>query len=209
VLERDYSHPSVVGWCPFNETQRDQNPEVVRIVYCATRQFDATRPVVDTSGYVHVETDLFDVHDYDQDPDTFAARYAPLAEGGAASVRFPEHSAPYAGQPYWVSEYGGIWWNPGQTDSESWGYGERPAGEQEFLSRYKALTETLLNHPRMCAFCHTQLCDIEQEVNGLYTYDRRAKFEPRLIRDVNARPAAVEHQRTGPYYPGGSWSHDR
>jgi len=195
VLQRDHSHPAVVGWCPFNETQRDQNPEVVRIVYRTTKQLDSTRPVVDTSGYVHVQTDLFDVHDYDQDLDTFAARYAPLAEGGPVFVRFPEYSAPYAGQPYWVSEYGGIWWNPGQTDHESWGYGDRPASQDEFLARYRALTETLLAHPGMCAFCYTQLYDIEQEVNGLYTYDRHAKFDPGLIRDINMQSAAIERQR--------------
>jgi beta-galactosidase/beta-glucuronidase len=194
VLERDYSHPAVVGWCPFNETQRDQNPEVVRIVYRATKQFDVARPVIDTSGYVHVETDLFDVHDYDQNPETFAARYAPF--------RFPEHSAPYAEQPYWVSEYGGIWWNPGQTDSESWGYGDRPANEQEFMARYEALTETLLQHPCMCGFCYTQLYDIEQEVNGLYTYERSAKFDSGTIGDINMRPAAIEHRGTGPQHTG-------
>jgi beta-galactosidase/beta-glucuronidase len=196
VLERDHSHPSVVGWCPFNETQRDQNREIVRTVYRVTKQLDPTRPVVDTSGYVHVETDLFDVHDYDQDPEAFAARYAPLAEGGAAFVRFPDQSAPYAGQPYWVSEYGGIWWNPGQTNDSAWGYGERPGSREEFLSRYEALTEALLAHPKMCAFCYTQLYDIEQEVNGLYTYDRHAKFDAELIREINAGPAAVERQKS-------------
>jgi beta-galactosidase/beta-glucuronidase len=192
VVARDASHPSVVGWCPFNETQRDQRTEVLRAVYRATKQLDPTRPVIDTSGYVHVETDLFDVHDYDQHPESFAARYAPRAEGGPASVRFPEHSAPYEGQPYWVSEYGGIWWNPGQRDEAGWGYGERPRSEAEFLARYRALTETLLNHPRMCGFCYTQLYDIEQEVNGLYTYDRRPKFDPALIRAINVQPAAIE-----------------
>jgi len=197
VMERDYSHPSVVGWCPFNETQSDQNPEVLRTVYRISKKLDPTRPAMDTSGYVHVETDMFDVHDYDQNPGTFAARYAPLSKGGPAFVRFPEHSAPYAGQPYWVSEYGGIWWNPGQTDEVSWGYGERPRSEEEFLARYRALTETLLNHPRMCGFCYTQLYDIEQEVNGLYTYDRRAKFDLAVIRRINTQPAAIERQGAG------------
>jgi beta-galactosidase/beta-glucuronidase len=192
VVARDASHPSVAGWCPFNETQRDQRGEILCAVYRATKALDPTRPVIDTSGYVHVETDLFDVHDYDQNPESFAARYAPLAQDGPAFVRFPEHSAPYQGQPYWVSEYGGIWWNPGQTDEVAWGYGERPRSESEFLARYRALTETLLNHPRMCAFCYTQLTDIEQEVNGLYTYDRRPKFAPAVIRAINTQPAAVE-----------------
>ncbi len=195
VLDRDYNHPSIVGWCPFNETPRNQNPELLRRVYRVTKAIDHTRPVIDTSGYVHVETDLYDVHDYDQNPETFAERYRPLAEGGEARRNSPEHDAPYMGQPYWVSEYGGIWWNPGQQDDKGWGYGGvsgRPKSEAEFLERYRKLTEILLNHPRMCAFCYTQLYDIEQEVNGLYYYNREAKFDPEKIREINSQKAAIE-----------------
>jgi len=195
VLDRDYNHPSIVGWCPFNETPRNQNPELLRRVYRVTKAIDHTRPVIDTSGYVHVETDLYDVHDYDQNPETFAERYRPLAEGGEARRNSPEHDALYMGQPYWVSEYGGIWWNPGQQDDKGWGYGGvggRPKNEAEFLERYRKLTKILLKHPRMCAFCYTQLYDIEQEVNGLYYYNREAKFDPERIREINSQKAALE-----------------
>jgi hypothetical protein len=186
-----------VGWCPLNETQRDQDPAVVRGIYLATKAADPTRPVIDTSGYQHVETDIYDVHNYQQDPETFAAAFAPLAQGGEPFINRPDLDAPYAGQPYFVSEYGGIWWNPGQLDEEGWGYGgvdARPRSEEQFLARYRALTEPLLKHPRMCAFCYTQLYDIEQEVNGLYTYDRRPKFDPQLIHEINTQKAAVEEQ---------------
>ena len=195
AVERDYSHPSLVGWCPFNETQRDQDPAILRAVYRLTKAADPTRPIIDTSGYQHVETDVYDVHDYTQDPAAFAARYAPFAGGGEPYRNRPDLDAPYTGQPYFVSEYGGIWWNPGQRDETAWGYGGvegRPRSEAEFLARYRALTETLLEHPRVCAFCYTQLYDIEQEVNGLYTYHRQCKFEPRLIAEINTRPAAIE-----------------
>ena len=192
-IERDYSHPCIVGWCPFNETKVNQNPEVLRSVYRLTKLYDPTRPVIDTSGYVHVETDIYDVHDYDQNPETFAARYQPLAEGGEARRNHPKDDAPYVpGQPYFVSEYGGIWWNPGQVGTEGWGYGDRPTSETQFLDRYKRLTEYLLNHPRMCALCYTQLTDVEQEVNGLYTYDRQPKFDPSVIREITRQKAAIE-----------------
>ncbi|KKK93245.1 hypothetical protein LCGC14_2694790, partial [marine sediment metagenome] len=40
---------------------------------------------------------------------------------------------PYRGQPFFVSEFGGIWWNPKAAEDEnSWGYGERPKNVQEF-----------------------------------------------------------------------------
>ncbi len=191
-VQRDFNHPAIVGWCPFNETPTSQNPELLRAIYRATKALDHTRPVIDTSGYVHVETDIYDCHNYDQDPATFAAAYEPFKAGGDAWQNFPQHDAPYQGQPYFVSEYGGIWWNPGQSDDKSWGYGNRPRSEAEFLARYKALTETLLFNPNMFAFCYTQLTDVEQEVNGLYTYDRQPKFDPELIRRINSQKAAIE-----------------
>lgn len=193
ALERDYSSPSLVGWCPFNETPGNQNPELIRTVHRVTKQVDPTRPVVDTSGYVHVETDVYDSHNYEQDPSKFAAAFEPLARGEAGwkNGHAEQNSGHVIGQPYFVSEYGGIWWNP-QGDENGWGYGQRPTSEAEFHARYKALTETLLFNPHMCAFCYTQLYDVEQEVNGLYTYDRRPKFDPAVIRAVNAQPAAIE-----------------
>ncbi|NLG26292.1 MAG: beta-galactosidase [Chloroflexi bacterium] len=195
AVRRDYSHPSVVGWCPFNETSTDQDPRTVGTVYRVTKQLDLTRPVIDTSGYVHVETDIYDSHNYDQNPETFAAAFAALAEGGEPFRNFPRYDAPYAGEPYFVSEYGGIWWNPGQQEDKSWGYGGvsgRPQTIDEFYARYRALTTTLLRHPRMCAFCYTQLTDVEQEVNGLYTYARGKKFDESVIRAINTQVAAIE-----------------
>jgi len=192
ALTRDYSHPSIVGWCPFNETPTSQDPDLLRLIYRATKLADPTRPCIDTSGYVHVETDVYDAHCYEQDPEKFASYFRPFAEGGDVWHNFPKHDAPWRGQPYFISEYGGIWWNPGQMDDTSWGYGNRPRTEAEFLDRYRRLTETLLFNPRMCGFCYTQLYDIEQEVNGLTTYDRRPKFDPALIHAINRQKAAIE-----------------
>jgi len=192
VLARDLNHPAIVGWCPFNETNPRQDPDTLRLIYRATKLIDPTRPCIDTSGYVHVETDVYDCHCYDQDPAQFAERFRPMLSGGEVWHNFPKDDAPWRRQPYFVSEYGGIWWNPGQKDDKAWGYGDRPKSEAEFLERYRKLTETLLFHPKMCAFCYTQLYDIEQEVNGLYTYDRTPKFDPALIRQINRQKAAIE-----------------
>jgi beta-galactosidase/beta-glucuronidase len=195
VLERDYNHPSIVGWCPFNETWdlngTKQDDEVLRIVYETTKAIDKTRPVIDTSGNFHVVTDIFDVHDYDQNPENFKQRYEGLKNGDDVYVSFPDRQK-YEKQPYFVSEYGGIWWNPEQKDVKSWGYGARPRSEEEFINRYKGLTEALLQHPKMCAFCYTQLTDVEQEVNGLYTYNRKPKFNPATIKAINSQKAAIE-----------------
>ncbi len=197
AMKRDFNSPALVGWCPFNETEPWNNPErqdeeVLRIVYRVSKMFDPTRPVIDTSGYIHVVTDIYDIHDYEQDPDAFRRKFAPMITGGEVHETHPNRQK-YGGQPYFVSEYGGIWWNPGQqSDDKGWGYGNRPQSEEEFLIRYEGLTKVLLEHPRICGFCYTQLYDIEQEVNGLYTFERKAKFDPARIRAVNRTRAAIE-----------------
>ena len=206
IVRRGVNHPSLILWTPFNETSgrvrpfKAEHDALLRNVYQLTRGLDPTRPVIDTSGYCHVVTDVYDVHNYDQDVAAFAKRFGEF--DGTARTAFrnaPNEDCDYRdGQPYFVSEYGGIWWDPGARGGEQgWGYGDRPASEAEYLERYRGLTDVLLGNPNICAFCYTQLYDIEQEVNGIYTYDRRAKLEPATmaeIRRVNQQPAAIESE---------------
>lgn len=188
IVERDYNHPSLVGWTPFNETKREQDEDLVRTVYWATKALDPTRPVIDASGWVHVETDLVDAHDYEQGPDAFSETYGEI--DGPVDPSGHDH-ATWSEELSYVSEYGGIWWNPA-AETDGWGYGDRPEDEAEFFERYRRLTETLLDNEDMWAFCYTQLYDVEQETNGLYTYDREPKFDPARIREINEQVAAFE-----------------
>ena len=198
AVERDFNHPSIIGWCPFNETWdyngKKQDNDILRTVYRVTKALDPSRPVIDTSGNYHVETDIFDVHDYEQDPELFASYYAKLADGILEDqvYRNPsqKNKQQYNGtDPTFVSEYGGIQW----SDQEgSWGYGNAPQTEEEFIARYEGLTNVLLDNPYMLGFCYTQLYDVEQEQNGLMTYERKFKFDPEIFRKINTRQAAIE-----------------
>lgn len=198
AVERDFNHPSIIGWCPFNETWdyngKKQDNDILRTVYRVTKALDPSRPVIDTSGNYHVETDIFDVHDYEQDPELFASYYAKLADGILEDqvYRNPsqKNKQQYNGtDPTFVSEYGGIQW----SDQEgSWGYGNAPKTEEEFIARYEGLTNVLLDNPYMLGFCYTQLYDVEQEQNGLMTYERKFKFDPEIFRKINTRQAAIE-----------------
>ena len=206
-LERDYNHPSLVGWCPMNEqTQPEYGvitdlDDVIRGMYLATKAFDLTRPVLDASGWVHrvPETDVYDSHDYEQDPAKFKENHAGLArDEPLVNTIGQSWNTPYAGQPYFVSEFGGIWWNPeaaAADEGQSWGYGARPKTEAEFLDRFDGLCAVLLQDPKMFGYCYTQLTDVYQEQNGVYRFDRRPKVDEagmRRIRDAQQRPAAIE-----------------
>ncbi len=142
ALERDYSHPSIVGWCGLNETAQRLHDRVTvlddatRALFLAAKALDTTRPVLDTSGYAHrvVESDIYDSHDYIYEDDfheglvKFARRHEgiptnkpflnPNLDRPAFATQMASSSTPliwsipYRGQPYFVSEFGGFKWNP-------------------------------------------------------------------------------------------------
>ena len=203
VLERDFSHPAVVGWCPLNETARpiadriSGLDDLTRGLFLAAKAMDPTRPVLDVSGYAHrvPEADVYDCHDYTQDLERFRANHAGLIEkrpfvNGPADEPW---SVAYRGQPFFVSEFGGIWWNPDAKDGDdSWGYGDRPKTVDEFYERFEGLCSVLLDDTGMFGYCYTQLTDVFQEQNGIYHFGRRPKFDAARLRRIQTRPAAIE-----------------
>ena len=72
-----------------------------------------------------------------------------------------------------------------------WGY-SRLNDEEQFYRNYEALVNVMLDNPCILGFCYTQLTDVEQEVNGLYLYDRTPKYDADRIRAINSRRAAIE-----------------
>ena len=208
AVDRDYSHPSVIGWCPLNETLQAITDniqgldDVTRGMWLATKVADGTRPVLDASGYAHrvLETDVYDSHDYDQNPTTFAAHHANTRDGRPyVNLDYASNNAvesvPYRGQPYFVSEFGGIWWNPDAKPGEdSWGYGDRVKSLDEFYARFEGLCDALLNESSHFGYCYTQLTDVYQEQNGIFAFDRRPKFDLARIKAVQQKPAAIEKE---------------
>ena len=197
-VERDFNHPALIGWCPFNETwdrdHRKQDDNVLRAVYLATKSADPTRPCIDTSGNYHVVTDIYDVHDYEQNVEIFKNHYDELSNGGElwdqVNHRGTGVRQQYDGKlPVFISEYGGIGWT---KEEKAWGYGNMPKSEEEFIQRFCGLTSAILDNPRIMGLCYTQLTNVEQEQNGLYTYDRQPKFDVNIFREVLTKKAAIE-----------------
>jgi len=203
ALTRDLSHPAIIGWCPLNETWEPIREKMTvlddatRAMYFLTKAIDPTRPVIDASGYSHrvAGVDIYDSHSYEQDPARFAELMRGLADG-SPYVNAGEDAAwslPYAGQPYFCSEFGGTWWSDvDATRSSSWGYGQAPCTNQEWIERFRGLVGVLLGDPHMFGYCFTQLTDVFQEQNGVFTFDRRPKFDLAELRRIQQGPAAYE-----------------
>jgi hypothetical protein len=189
VVRSDRNHPAIIGWCPFNETSETWGP-LQNVVVHATRQIDPTRPALDTSGYFHSlpDPELLDAHDYNQDPVAFRAHWDSALSETPIPPQYTAGSL-RTDLPFFVSEYGGIGWN---IHGKGWGYGNAPADPNALYERFAGLSNALLDNRRMFGFCYTQLTDIEQEQNGIYTYDRAPKFDCDKLKAILSRPAAYE-----------------
>ena len=186
VIQRDYSHPCIAAWVPFNESwgvpNLPNNPaerHYVRGLYYLTKTLDPTRPVVGNDGWESVATDIIGIHDYDPDPARLAKRYHADNElprlfrrerpGGRSLVLEGKR---HTEQPLVLTEFGGITWS---EDEGTWGYTK--VGSAELLAtRYLTLMEAVHSVGMLAGFCYTQFADTYQEANGLLTADRKPKF---------------------------------
>lgn len=202
TLERDYNHPSIIIWCPFNEEWVGQDGSgkkldyrFIETVFDFTKRFDATRPVVDVSGGYHTgKTDIFDFHCY-ADPEELKKYIDDFSENSKLNVPllYPDFENGYiftsysAGLPVILSEFGGkalgVGFASAKTDGvgevknvSEWGYGQGASNAEDFIDNYEKLVKIVFDEPKISGFCYTQLYDIEQEQNGFYRYDRSDKL---------------------------------
>jgi beta-galactosidase/beta-glucuronidase len=192
AVHRDYNHPCIMAWVPLNESWGVPNILVDKFqqqhalaMYHLTRSLDDTRLVISNDGWEHVKSDICTIHDYESKQDVLDQRYATVesAVGSRPAGRWIHVPGfPYEGAPIVVSEYGGISFK--MSDWEGWGYSAATSAE-DFIARYRAVTEPMIASPHVQGFCYTQLTDVEQEINGLLTYDRKPKVPLEQIKAIN------------------------
>ena len=110
IVDRDFNHPSIIGWCPINETWKyyelGSKHRFIESIYNITKKMDSTRPCIAVSGNYHIEhMEIHDIHDYCGDVQEFKESYAHIDEGIVIDqIRRAEGDIQkYKGQPIFVS----------------------------------------------------------------------------------------------------------
>lgn len=223
VVKQLHNHPSIIAWGPFNEfgpkgswkynhgigggfrnhgtpaTRKrliDEHTTFVRRVVRRVRGLDLQRrPVQDSSGWIHLSTDIWGIHEYCQKPEQFSKLLADPP---------PKHVEGRRGQPLIVSEYGGVGLdrsgplgkNPKNLLAGYNGPPGIPTTEADALARIAALTTEIYRAPQVAGFCYTQLYDVEYEKNGVLRYDRSWKFKPEALKRIFSSRAAERARDT-------------
>ncbi len=192
AISRDYNHPSVITWVPFNESwglrniySSKQQQDFAASVYYLTKTIDNTRLVQINDGWEQLSvSDLCGIHDYRVSSADMLDKYRNLTrllkQDAAGTMLYCQGSA-WQGQPVILSEFGGISCGaPG-----SWGYHKHVAQADALVEQYGALVKALRAIPDIQGFCYTQFTDVMQEMNGLLYADHTPKIDIRKIAAYN------------------------
>ena len=175
IVPEFYNHPSVIVWTIFNEDWGQHDTEAV---VAETRKMDPTRLInAGSGGMIYIRNgkrgefrehlppavgDLLDEHDYPDPPKVQPdeTRAAVVGEFGGVTMAVNKH----------------LW------TEDRFGYGEVVSSRWQMTKRYQELMKLAWNGAKengQSAFVYTQITDVEQEINGLLTYDR-AVIKPDL-----------------------------
>ncbi len=177
MIARDYNHPSIVVWSPYNESwglefRSDADVQsYLGALYDQIKAWDPTRLVVDNSGWRHVKTDIANSHKYTDNSQEWRSFMTQLATSPMDVVvlghPFFAQGHQYGGEPLMITEYG-----------TGWGE-ERAAG---FLWQ----TTEIRHHGSVVGYTYTELYDVEHELAGLAHYDRTPKAVTYDLATINS-----------------------
>ncbi|UAL50564.1 glycoside hydrolase family 2 protein [Metabacillus dongyingensis] len=199
IIERDYNHPSIVTWVPINESwgvpnicNNEQQKHHSLAMYHLIHSLDPTRIVISNDGWEMTTTDICAVHNYNHGHKEELEKYEhfkhslstkeKLLMSRPAGKKIYTEGFDYQGEPILLTEFGGIGFKIG--DAAGWGY-TSVSSEGDFVSDYERIIKGVYASRTLHGFCYTQLTDVEQEINGILTYDRKPKCDLKEIKRIN------------------------
>ncbi len=201
IVDRDYNHPSIITWVPLNESwgvpyihQNSKQQHFSRTMYHFLHAIDDTRLVISNDGWEMTETDICAIHNYAHGQKEETKKFEYYKETLSSKetlIKFPSASWDIYAKgfghkdvPIILSEFGGIGFE--LSGEGAWGY-TVAGNEEEFLDDYERVMDAVFASTGLCGYCYTQLTDVEQEMNGLLTYDRKPKCNLADIRAINKK----------------------
>lgn len=198
IIKRDYNHPSILTWVPLNESWgipqvRDNSRQQAfsMAMYYLIHSLDDTRLVISNDGWELTHSDICAVHNYNHGNKDERKKYKAFEDSIISKINvlnsMPAQRNIYAngyehrGEPILLTEFGGIGYN---VDGAGWGY-TSVNNEKDFINDYKRVLQAVYKSEILYGFCYTQLTDVEQEINGLLTYDRKPKCDLKQIYLIN------------------------
>ncbi|MEE1201046.1 MAG: glycoside hydrolase family 2 TIM barrel-domain containing protein [Christensenellales bacterium] len=186
-IDRDYNHPSIIAWVPLNESwgvdriYRDKNMQnCANMLYYQAKALDGTRLVSSNDGWELAKTDIFGLHDYAPSGRILSEHFKSreLLEKISCDFRmgYALGQEPGGDEAFMLTEYGGIAFEDGSGEG-TWGYHAKEKDEEAFFRRYASQQKAVWAIPFCRGYCYTQLTDVQQEINGLLTPDRRPKVD--------------------------------
>ena len=178
MIQRDYNHPAIFAWVPFNETwglmhkegnrqvYRPETQQWVASIYRLAKQLDPTRLVEDNSvccGRGHTETDINSWHAYlpGWEWEEHVRRWSDSTYPGSSWNFEPGYRQ--ARQPNINSEFGNVWGYEGSTGDVDWSWD------------YHRAVNAFRRHPKIAGWLYTEHHDVINEWNGYWRYDRSEK----------------------------------
>ncbi|HBO98519.1 MAG TPA: beta-galactosidase [Verrucomicrobia bacterium] len=197
MIDHLYNVPSIVMWVPYNEAWGQPGPVQTRNTLLWTRRYDPTRLVDGPSGWRDYEGGDLGCGNGERN----ATRHMPpgVEEAGDAVDRHDYGAKPGMApvnprRASFLGEFGGIGcrvdghlWT-----TNAWGYGDtgKDADRKAFETKYVNLMDHVggLAAKGLAGSVYTQTTDVEGEINGLVTYDRKVvKFDPTVLAEAHRR----------------------